>query len=267
MSSRRFTSRLWVFGALASFLAACTSTPQPAPDPAPRTQSPKASEPVSVSPDAERPQAVESAQQGAAGPAPAAPATPPVEISARAVAEFERAVEMMRAGRTQDAELELQQLALAHPQLAGPHLNLGILYRKAGRLEESEKALRAATERNPANAAAWNELGLTLRQRGAFREALEAYERAVAADPGHAPAYRNMGVLLDLYLDEPERALDAFERYRELTGEDKPVSGWIAELRQRTGRPAPAPAAAPPVPDDAPPSEEPEPQPSGSARD
>ena len=51
----------------------------------------------------------------------------------------------------------------------------------------------------------------------------------------------------DLYLGDPERALAAFERYKELTGEDKPVSGWIAELRQRTGKPVKpqAPAAAP----------------------
>ena len=55
----------------------------------------------------------------------------------------------------------------------------------------------------------------------------------VAAGPG-ADA-----VLLDLYLGDPERALTELERYKELTGEDKPVTGWIAELRQRTGKPAP----------------------------
>jgi hypothetical protein len=83
------------------------------------------------------------------------------------------------------------------------------------------------------------------------------------ADPNFAPAHRNLGVLSDLYLGDPERALTELERYKELTGEEKPITGWIAELRQRTGkpaapRPAPppaegAPAEAAPAPADAPP--------------
>jgi hypothetical protein len=54
-------------------------------------------------------------------------------------------------------------------------------------------------------------------------------------------------VLLDLYLDEPVTAQAELETYKTLTGEDKPVSGWIAELRARNrvpGKPAePVPAA------------------------
>ena len=39
----------------------------------------------------------------------------------------------------------------------------------------------------------------------------------------------------DLYLGDPNRALKAFEQYKSLSGEDKPVSGWIAELRATAG--------------------------------
>jgi tetratricopeptide (TPR) repeat protein len=79
--------------------------------------------------------------------------------------------------------------------------------------------------------------------RGEFREAASSYEQAIAADPRYAPAWRNLGVVSDLYLGDPSRALKAFEHYKELTGEDKPVSGWIAELRQRLGlTPAKRPA-------------------------
>ena len=35
---------------------------------------------------------------------------------------------------------------------------------------------------------------------------------------------------------EPAPALAQLERDKELTGEDKPVTGWIAELRQRAGK-------------------------------
>jgi len=174
--------------------------------------------------------------------------TAAVPVTARGKADFDRAVGMMKAGNTTEAELEFKQVALQFPQLSAPYVNLGILYRKTGHLDQSEQALKTAVERNDGSAVAWTELGATQRLRGEFPDAAASYEKAIAADPNFAPAYRNLGVVSDLYLGDPERALTAFERYKELTGEEKPVSGWIAELRQRTGkpplkRPQPAPAA------------------------
>jgi tetratricopeptide (TPR) repeat protein len=135
---------------------------------------------------------------------------------------------------------------LQFPQLSAPYVNLGILYRKAGRLEQSEDALKTAVERNDGSAVAWTELGATQRLRGEFPNAAASYEKAISDDPNFAPAYRNLGVVSDLYLGDPERALTAFEHYKELTGEEKPVSGWIAELRARTGKPPlKRPSAAP----------------------
>src|SRR5262249_22306713 len=153
----------------------------------------------------------------------------------------------MRSGNTTEAELEFKQMTLAYPQLSGPFVNLGILYRKTGRLEQSEEALKQAVERSSTSAIAWNELGATQRMRGEFPDAAASYGKALAADANFAPAYRNLGVVADLYLGDPERALTALERYKELTGEDRPVTSWIAELRQRTGKP-PVKPAAPPTP-------------------
>jgi hypothetical protein len=43
-------------------------------------------------------------------------------------------------------------------------------------------------------------------------------------------------VLLDLYLRQPEEALQHFEAYLAMTGAaDRQVSGWIAELKRRVG--------------------------------
>jgi tetratricopeptide (TPR) repeat protein len=153
----------------------------------------------------------------------------------------------MRGGNAVEAELEFKQMALAYPQLAAPDVNLGILYRKGGHLDQSEEALKSAVQRNGGSAVAWTELGVTQRWRGEFADAAASYEKAIAADPNFAPAYRNLGVVCDLYLGDPERALAALERYKELTGEDRPVTSWIAELRQRTGKPPLKPAAAPGV--------------------
>jgi Flp pilus assembly protein TadD len=229
---------------VASLLAACGSAPT----------KPTESSPQPAAADAGKPGTNGAGANGAAagGPNGASPnGAAAVPITARGKADFERAVGLMKAGNATEAELEFKQVALQFPQLSAPYVNLGILYRKAGHLDQSEEALKTAVERNDGSAVAWTELGATQRLRGEFPDAAASYEKAIAADPNFAPAYRNLGVVSDLYLGDPERALTAFERYKELTGEEKPVSGWIAELRQRTGkpplkRPQPAPAAGSP---------------------
>ena len=240
MWSRASTDSLAAI-AVALLLAGCGSAP-----PQKATESP--SEPAAA--DTGKGGAV----PGASGAASASGApglasgsnTLPVPVTARGKADFDRAVGFMRSGNNTEAELEFKQVALQFPQLAAPYVNLGILYRKTGRLDQSEAALKTAVERNDGSAVAWTELGATQRLRGKFPDAAASYEKAISADPNFAPAYRNLGVVSDLYLGDPERALTAFERYKELTGEEKPVSGWIAELRVRTGKPPlKKPAAAP----------------------
>ena len=250
MWSRASTNSLAAV-AVALLLAGCGSAPQKPTD--------AASAPIVSNTDSGKSGAVKGAKGAPLGTAaaPGAPApgaagsnTPAaaVAVTARGKADFDRAVGFMRSGNNTEAELEFKQVALQFPQLSAPYVNLGILYRKTGRLDQSEAALKTAVERNDGSAVAWTELGATQRLRGEFPDAAASYEKAITADPNFAPAYRNLGVVSDLYLGDPERALTAFERYKELTGEEKPVSGWIAELRARTGKPplrkaAPAPAA------------------------
>jgi tetratricopeptide (TPR) repeat protein len=171
-----------------------------------------------------------------AQPAPVIP-TP----SSRATGDFARALGLMRGGDATQAILEFQVMTQSYPELPGPYTNLGLLYRKANQLPESEAALAKATERAGWDAQTWSEYGLTLRQAGKFAEARAAYESALKANPSYAPAHRNLGVLLDLYLDDPVSAQTELETYKELTGEDKPVSSWLAELRARNKVPAAQP--------------------------
>jgi tetratricopeptide (TPR) repeat protein len=179
-----------------------------------------------------------------AGRSTAPPLPLPAPPPPRAIAEYERAVAFARGGDFANAELEFGQLTAAYPDLPGPWLDLGLARRKAGNAAGAVEALERASELAPTSAIAATELGVALRGNGDFAAARAAYERAIAIDPAYAPAHRNLGVVLDLYLSEPAGALAAFERYQSLTGEDKTVNGWIAELRQRVARSgAPAPDA------------------------
>lgn len=122
------------------------------------------------------------------------------------------------------------------PATVGADASFAILDRDAGKLPDSEQALREAISHNESSPMLWTELGVTLRTEGKFSDALAAYGHAMSLDDSYAPAHRDAGVLLDLYLGDPVRALAEFERYRELTGEDKPVSSWIAELKPRAAK-------------------------------
>jgi cellulose synthase operon protein C len=186
---------------------------------------------------------------------PAAPSWNIPKPPARANADFSRALGLMRGADATQAILEMQVVTQSYPDLPGPYANLGILYRNANQLAEAEAALAKATERAPWDAQTWTEYGVTLRQAGKFAEARTAYGKALAVNPSYAPAHRNLAVLLDLYLNDPITAQAEFETYKTLTGEDKPVTGWIAELRARNKVSAPrAPASDAAATDAAPPS-------------
>ncbi|HEY0745128.1 MAG TPA: tetratricopeptide repeat protein [Steroidobacteraceae bacterium] len=168
-----------------------------------------------------------------------------VAIPPRAAQQYNQALQLMKSGKNTDAELEFKQLAVAYPQFSGPQLNLGLLYLRDSRLSEAEAAFKAALQLTPTNAVAGDELGIVERKLGKFTDAEAAYLRAIAAEPNYAPAHLNLGVLYDLYMAEPQKALQQFERYIEIAGENKQVAGWVVELRKRVGAPAAAPKKEP----------------------
>jgi tetratricopeptide (TPR) repeat protein len=161
----------------------------------------------------------------------------PVEapVPPEAQMQFDNAVASMNAGNTGSAEQQFRALSASYPTYAGPLLNLAILQTKAGKLDDAQKTLNDAIARKP-SAAAYNQLGIVYRRLGRFKEADEAYQRAIEADANYALAYLNLGVLCDLYLQQPQRALEAFERYLALTpSPDAKVNGWVSELKTRLG--------------------------------
>jgi tetratricopeptide (TPR) repeat protein len=225
------SSNPFVSAGVCLLLAACGSTPR-ADAPAGARQVPAPETAVG---------GVTSAATAAAGvPGTGAATAMNAPVPTRAAQQYTEALSLMKAGRGSDAETQFKQLATAYPDLAGPEVNLGLLYLQGSHLTEAEAAFQAALARNPANVVAGNELGIVERKLGKFSEAEAAYQRTIAADPNYAPAYLNLGVLYDLYLAEPQKALEQFEHYVQLAGENKQVAGWLAELRKRVGAPAPA---------------------------
>ncbi len=153
-----------------------------------------------------------------------------------AAAAYARALSAMRGENWLEAELELEQLTLEHPEYPGPHVNLALVYLNDGRSADARAALERALEVDRGHAAANTQLGILLREDGKFAEAEAAYRRALESDPDHALAHYNLGVLLDIYLRRTAEALAHYEAYQASLAEpNETVGRWIIDLRRRVG--------------------------------
>ncbi len=164
----------------------------------------------------------------AVGGQPAEPAIPP-EVQTR----YDQAASAMAAGDFVDAELRFKEFLALYPDYPGAHVNLAIIHANNEDTDAAKSALDAALTLNPDHPAALNQLGMLLRRNGKFLEAEAAYLKAVTVSPDYALAHYNLGVLNELYLQRLDVALQNFETYQALVGEDKQVEKWIADLRRR----------------------------------
>jgi len=229
-------------GALALTLAACgSSTPRQADVVAPRevtaavTSAQPAADQATAAPERKRDRRGErrAADAASAEAAAAAVAEPVPEAAA---AGYERAIAAMRAQNWVEAELELEQLVLEHPEYPGPHVNLALVYLNDGRRDDARTEIDLALGVDPGHAAANTQLGILLREDGKFEAAEAAYRRALETDPDHALAHYNLGVLLDIYLRRTAEALEHYEAYQaSLAQPDETVGRWIIDLRRRAG--------------------------------
>jgi tetratricopeptide (TPR) repeat protein len=148
---------------------------------------------------------------------------------------YEQAVASLAAGDAIDAELRFQEFLLAYPDFPGAYVNLAIIFAGRGDDQAAENSLTNALILDPQHPVALNQLGMLQRRQGKFLQAEAAYLKAVTASPDYALAHYNLGVLNDLYLQRLDAALQHYERYQEIAGEDNMVSKWIVDLKRRIG--------------------------------
>lgn len=165
--------------------------------------------------------------------APAGETAPSPELQS----DYDMLLVRLKAGEPA-AMADLEKFSAAHPDLAGPLLTLGLARAKAGDERGAQQYFERATAVCARCGPAWNELGVLGRQQGRFADAEQAYLRAIQLQPDYAQAYYNLAVLYELYLPRPELALQNYERYLQLGGEEgvsTDVEKWVADLRRRVG--------------------------------
>jgi len=168
---------------------------------------------------------VEAAQGGAEQVLP--------EIPPQALTMFEQAISIMASGDFVDAELRLKEFLLQYPAYPGAHVNLAIIHSQNGNDQAAQDSVDKALVLDPSHPPALNQQGMLLRKNGKFLEAEAAYLKAVTSSPDYALAHYNLGVLNELYLQRLDVALQHFENYQRIVGNDKQVERWIADLTRR----------------------------------
>jgi Tfp pilus assembly protein PilF len=145
-----------------------------------------------------------------------------------------QANESLKAGETDLAIQQFEQLLEIDPSAKHAYTNLGLLYMHKENSQSAKQAFLNAIERDKNDAVAYNHLAVIQRQQGMFQQALSNYKNAIDADPEYANAHLNLGILLDIYLQELPEALEQYKQYQRLTdNSNKDVDKWLADIKRR----------------------------------
>lgn len=181
-----------------------------------------------------RPAAEEKPQPAAAtAAAPAAAAKAEPEIDPRTLADYSMAVNTYKAGNRKTAETIFLNIARAHPEYPGPIANLGMIHYDKGEFDKAEELFNQALAIKPDLPEIYNLRGIMYRNNGEFDKALASYEAGLKIAPNNPNLMLNLGILYDLYLNQPQKALQLWVNYKKIVGEDKQVDTWIADITKR----------------------------------
>lgn len=155
-------------------------------------------------------------------------------VSAGVRADFEGALRLLENGEYEEGIALLVEVTEAAPHLTAPHIDLAIAYRRRDDLGNAKESIERALALDPRHPVAHNELGIIHRRMGEFDRARKSYEKALELYPDFHFARRNLGILCDVYLSDPDCALEHYRKYLEAVPDDEAVAIWVADLSSRT---------------------------------
>jgi len=147
---------------------------------------------------------------------------------------FEQAENNAREGDHAEAIEQFQKLLELQADYPGAHTRLGLLLLNLGKDDDAYSLFSKAVEIDNRDAIAHNHLAVLKRRQGQFNSALQHYLKSLEANPDYAKAHLNLGILYDIYLANLPEALEHYQRYLALTGNDnEDVKKWIIDLERR----------------------------------
>lgn len=156
-----------------------------------------------------------------------------VAVSNEVQSTFDQAIQLLEQEQYDTAITLLENVVEREQRLTAPYINLAMAYRQKGDEKKAEENLLMALAIDQAQPVANNELGILYRKQGKFEEAKKVYSNALAEHPDYLPVIKNLGILCDIYMRDPECALEQFEKYQQQAPDDKTIEIWIADLKTR----------------------------------
>ena len=156
-----------------------------------------------------------------------------VDVSSDVQRTFDQALQLLQEEQYDTAITLLISVIEQEKRLTAPYINLAMAYRHIGNEELAEENLLKALAIDQAQPVANNELGILYRKQGRFTDAKKVYINALSEYPDYLPVIKNLGIQCDIYMQDPQCALEQFEKYQQYDPEDKNVKVWIADLKTR----------------------------------
>lgn len=156
-----------------------------------------------------------------------------VAVSGDVQRTFDQALQLLEQEQYDTAIALLQNVIEQEQRLTAPYINLAMAYRNKGDDKLAEENLLKALAIDHTQPVANNELGIIYRKQGRFTDAKQVYTNALSEYPDYLPVIKNLGILCDLYMRDPQCALEQFEKYQRQVPDDKTIKVWIADLKTR----------------------------------
>jgi len=137
----------------------------------------------------------------------------------------------------QEALAALIQETEAHPDNVDAWTRLGHYYFDASQYAKAIKAYETSLALDGNRPDVWTDLGVMYRRNGNPQKAVEVFDRALSLEPNHIVALYNKGIVLMHDLNEPDKALAAWERVLELkpdasTPTGEPLKQIVDQLKR-----------------------------------
>lgn len=163
----------------------------------------------------------------------------------RGVDALREAIRLLREGNAAQADANLEEVRRVRPDIPEVHFNLGWAKLQRRKYPEAVAHLVDGLKIRPTEIRAYALAGIAYREQGRFSDAARMYLDGLARDPDNEQLHFNLGILYDLYLVDPEKALEHYHAYQRLQAKpDLKVAGWIA-LIEREAKKREAAQAAP----------------------
>jgi tetratricopeptide (TPR) repeat protein len=112
-------------------------------------------------------------------------------------------------------------------------VNLGNVYYNAKKFKEAVDVFSRLVDQDPASTFGFTGLGRSLNQLRRYKEAADAYESAIALVPDQSDLHLLVGIIYQENLKDYQKALDHYDEYIRLGGDDPVVQGWIEEAQAK----------------------------------